>query len=412
MIKTLCLFIIVIINLCYNLIYSKNFFLPLNNIYYSKYNIFNNYYKRRLNIQINNNNNNDNSDLIKLFHIIERLHNKFFNINNKEYKSFIKNFESDIKLCSNLIILENGFCNTYNINTLIEFLSTIYAEYDIIQYMINKNSGNKNIISIDKIFTYTIYIIFYKVDHKEQLDNNILDFLKKDIYLDLSEDIIKFLIRTHDLKEKLNKVSIDRLSEDKENITYYNFYIGYDYNRYYALFIYGIDKNITKYKDINYEIIVNNKQYISDKNYLTAICKYGYVSINSYNYNSYYINAENLEYNMDKYKLCNYEQMSFFFPFIFELLFGYGLGHFYARRYIHGTIKLIASIILFMIIIFLNGLLESLISNSTEFSNSLLYKKIINLNRLLYLITNFWKIIDAVLFYIYYFKDGYNIDFV
>jgi TM2 domain-containing membrane protein YozV len=110
----------------------------------------------------------------------------------------------------------------------------------------------------------------------------------------------------------------------------------------------------------------------------------------------------------NNYKLCNYERKRSINTAFLELLIGFGMGHFYCGRYIHGSIKLISFILLccscYCSIILAYKLTEE---NRQDFNNLVYY-----LLKIYSCVTNmliFWQVIDFLLFICGVYLDGNNI---
>ena len=133
------------------------------------------------------------------------------------------------------------------------------------------------------------------------------------------------------------------------------------------------------------ECIINN---------LKCKCKQGYTTL---------FNEENLI-------LCNYKRYNKIMAGSIELFFGFGFGHFYCKRYLNGSIQLFGEFISYCLIacLFLNFLLYDYNFNFGLFILTPLY---IKLYCPLFVVIIFsWQLIDSVLFFIGYYRDGNNID--
>lgn len=182
-------------------------------------------------------------------------------------------------------------------------------------------------------------------------------------------------------------------------------------------------------KNINSNCIYydNNNKYICDKlggicvkN--TCICQYGYVTNNKQVNNAYYFTNINLNStklssidiysdNVNLIRLCSYKQLSAFKAGMYELLLGFGIGHFSVRRNYNGTIKLLIYAIITILCVF-NSIILINNKRNTNISNNLNYKGFYMLFLIIKILVILWQLFDFFLFIFYYYKDGNNIDLV
>ena len=133
------------------------------------------------------------------------------------------------------------------------------------------------------------------------------------------------------------------------------------------------------------ECIINN---------LKCKCKQGYTTL---------FNEENLI-------LCNYKRYNRLAAGSIELLFGFGFGHFYCKRYLNGSIQLFGEFISYFLIIclFVNFILYD---NNFNFGYLTLTNIYLKLYCPLFIVIIFsWQLIDFVLFFFGYYRDGNDID--
>lgn len=146
----------------------------------------------------------------------------------------------------------------------------------------------------------------------------------------------------------------------------------------------------------------------SNNNCNKGICDMGLCQC--YNgYLSVYIEAN---YNITQWNgtFCNYEQMYQIKAFLFELFLGFGIGHFYAGRNVHGAFKLIAFVLgIFFICLYLIMMKWINISRQNKecwilFTTCLFFWSAIGLA--------FWMVYDAINFGMNRYLDGNGIKLV
>ena len=114
-------------------------------------------------------------------------------------------------------------------------------------------------------------------------------------------------------------------------------------------------------------------------------------------------------FNEENFILCNYQRYNKISAGIIELFIGFGFGHFYCKRYLHGYLQLGVEFISYCLMGCL--LIDFLIYDhyiNFDYSWSTFYLKICVPNIIIIIFS--WQIIDAILFFCGYYKDGNNID--
>ena len=126
-------------------------------------------------------------------------------------------------------------------------------------------------------------------------------------------------------------------------------------------------------------------------NDLKCICKKGY--------STFYINEEDFYF-------CNYKQYNRIITGLIELVFGFGFGHFYCKRFIHGYLQLSIEFILCCLMACLISVFysfDNIVNNGNPYYTNIISNYYFPL---LALILLFWQIIDSILFFSCYYKDG------
>ena len=154
-------------------------------------------------------------------------------------------------------------------------------------------------------------------------------------------------------------------------------------------------------------ILIYNEEFLPEKcfqlcskigglcdNDLKCICQKGYST----------------DFSEENFQFCNYKQYNKVITGFIELFFGFGSGHFYCKRYLNGYIQLSIEFIFCCMMACLISIyygFDNLINNGYPY-----YTNIISYYYLPILIFIFalWQIVDSILFFCSYFKDGNGIN--
>ena len=127
---------------------------------------------------------------------------------------------------------------------------------------------------------------------------------------------------------------------------------------------------------------------------LKCICKKGYTTY----------------FNEDNFYFCNYKQYNKNITGLIELIFGFGFGHLYCKRFVNGYLQLSVE---FFLCCFMACLISVFYGVDNIINNGYLYYTNIISNHyfpLFALILFFWQVIDSILFFSYFYKDGNGIN--
>ena len=128
---------------------------------------------------------------------------------------------------------------------------------------------------------------------------------------------------------------------------------------------------------------------------LKCICKKGYST----------------DFNQENIYLCNYKQYNKYITGLIELLFGFGFGHFYCKRYLYGYIQLSIEFIFCCLMACLISAfykIDFILNNG----NPSYYTNLISnfYFPLIVLALVSWQIVDSILFFFSVYKDGNGIN--
>ena len=170
----------------------------------------------------------------------------------------------------------------------------------------------------------------------------------------------------------------------------------------------NLDKFISNDNNISSDLIVDyntirkvqlssiNIDKVREDLVLQCFCKYGFSS-------------SPISYDNIEIKYCNYPQKLYLFAFVIETVVGFGIGHLYVGRIIHGTIKFTFSFIIWIIIQSLAIVKTQLQEEENQNVNNTLKQGVSYLFYTLRSLIYLWQLIDGLLFYCLYYKDGHGI---
>jgi hypothetical protein len=127
-----------------------------------------------------------------------------------------------------------------------------------------------------------------------------------------------------------------------------------------------------------------------------CICFSGYTTILPIDKNEHIIN-------------CNYLQISGIKAGLIEMIIGCGFGHFYAKRILNGTIKLLSVSILLFCCVYSFVLIKR-IREETDAEDHPYVSILFMLSILFKIFIVIWQIVDGILFFFKAYKDGNGID--
>ena len=143
---------------------------------------------------------------------------------------------------------------------------------------------------------------------------------------------------------------------------------------------------------------------------VSCYCHKGYLT---YYPNSYKVfnneNDNNDEYNNSSIILCCYKQKKQMVAFLLELIFGFGVGHFYLGNYFFAVGKLLINIILIIIGGFTLFIFCSADDNNEKYNNSnFIYHPSINVIMLIIILLILLQFVDIFILGMGYHTDGYG----
>ena len=121
-------------------------------------------------------------------------------------------------------------------------------------------------------------------------------------------------------------------------------------------------------------------------------------------------NGYSTNFYEENFIFCDYKQYNKLITGLIELLFGFGFGHFYCERFFYGYLQLTIECILFFFLSLLISVFyyaDNILNDGYPFYTNIITNYYFPLMAIILLI---WQLIDSILFFSSYFKDGNGIN--
>ena len=158
---------------------------------------------------------------------------------------------------------------------------------------------------------------------------------------------------------------------------------------------------------ISKRILISDEEVLPEKCYelcstIGAICNKDLICICQKGYSTLF--------SEENFKFCNYKQYNKILAGFIELFLGFGSGHFYCKRFLNGYLQFFVEFILCCLMACLINIyygFDNIINNGYPYYTNLFSYYYIPI---FIFILALWQIIDSILFFCSYFKDGNGIN--